>query len=966
MSVHPGDPGLARRLEREIEGDVLFGDFDRARYATDASIYRIPPIGVVAPRTIADVQTSMEIGREVGVPIVARGGGTSQAGQAIGQGLVLDTSKYLGRIGAVDVGSGQVDIEPGVVLDDLNRHLRPQGLFFPVDVATAGRATLGGMSANNSGGARSIRYGITVDNVVGLDVLLADGGRISTGPPPDVGWGDAWVDDPGRGVGLAAAMGRLRDREADELARRVPRVLRHVAGYNLHRLEEGDGPDLTPLFVGSEGTLGFFTRIRVALQEVPAHRVLGVCSFPGLLPALDAVQRLVELGPTAVELVDASVLAVARDHPLHADTVRAFVHNEADALLLVEFSSMDAEEPKRSLAALADLVASLGYPGAVARAVSEAEQARVWAVRRASLNLLMSRPGAARPISVVEDCGIPLEHLAEWGERVNEIFTRHGTKGTWYAHASVGCLHVRPTLDLGSDAGLASMRVIAEEVHEVVRSLGGSHSGEHGDGIVRSEFIEPNLGPRLAAAFGEVKRAFDPTGFLNPGRIVDPPPMDDPTLLRARAGRNPLPVAEALDWSEVGGFQVATSFCNNNGACRKVKDGVMCPSYRATRDEVHVTRGRANTLWSVLAGEIGAEGLGAKEVYEALDLCVGCKACRRECPMGVDMARMKIEALHHHYAHKRRPLRERLISDLPRRAPLLSRFSGVVNALGRLAPLAGFSGKRAPPKWRGDPFRDREVQGAKAAGDGPPVLLFVDTFTRWFEPENARAAIAVLAAAGYRVRPVSAGRGKRPVCCGRTYLNSGRVEEARKEVRRLMSALDGDDPIVGLEPSCLLTLRDEAGVLFPAGSEEARRARALAGRAVLVTELLDRDRPEFPLEALPGRDVLVHGHCHQKAFGVADATLRVLERIPGLEVRAVESGCCGLAGSFGYEAEHYDISMSMAELDLLPAVRGAGEGSYIVADGTSCRAQIAHGTGVTAVHAVRLLAAALPDRFPTR
>jgi len=956
--IAPGDSGLEGRLRREIEGEVLFGPFDRGRYSTDASIYQIEPVGVVVPKSDADVHAALALARDAGVPVIGRGGGTSQSGQTVGRGLVIDYSKHLRRVLEFDPEARSVWVEPGLVLDQLNRHLRPHGLFFPVDISTGSRATLGGMAANNACGARSIRYGIMVDNVLAIDARLADGETVRFAPRP-ANLGEDGLSP--RELALTQEMRALAGREADAIEAGFPDVQRRVGGYNLDRVSAA-GDNLARLLVGSEGTLALFRRIKLALQPLPAHRVLGVCHFPTFHDAMASTKAIVALGPSAVELVDRTIIELGRAIPAYRPLIDRFVRGAPDALLLVEFAGDERGEQLRRLADLHALMADLGFADAVVDAPEPAQQARIWDVRKAGLNIVMSMKGDGKPVSFIEDCAVPLEHLADYTARLTEIFERHGTSGTWYAHASVGCLHVRPVLNLKQDKDVRAMRAIAEEAFAMVREYKGSHSGEHGDGLVRSEFHEPMFGPRLVRAFEEVKDTFDPEGALNPGKIVRAPRMDDRALLRFPPGYRAEPLEPALDWSAWGGFLGAAEMCNNNGACRKAEPEVMCPSYRVTRDEQHLTRGRANTLRLALTGQLGTDALISDAMAETLDLCVSCKGCKRECPTGVDMARMKIEVLHQMRKRHGVPLKDRLIAYLPRYAPAASRVRGLLHlrdALPGAAALSetwlGFSARRSLPRWHARPFR-RGGNGAAADG-GHEVALFVDTFNRWFEPDNARAAARVLEAAGYRVHlPEIAG--ERPLCCGRTFLAAGLVEEARREARRTLEALlplvEHGVPVVGLEPSCLLTLRDEFGALLP-----GKEADALSAGAFLFEEHLDREREagrlDLSLRPSPWRRARLHGHCHQKAFGAMGAIERCLALVPELEARTIESSCCGMAGAFGYEARHFDVSMRMAELSLLPAVRAADEATVILADGTSCRHQIKDGAGREAWHVARLL-----------
>jgi Fe-S oxidoreductase len=688
-----------------------------------------------------------------------------------------------------------------------------------------------------------------------------------------------------------------------------------------------------------------------------------------------ATRRIVELGPSAVELVDRTMIELSRDIPMFRATVDRFVQGEPAAVLVTEFAGDDPAENLRRLKALSELMDDLGYPGGVVEAIDPAFQAAIMEVRAQGLNIMMSMKGDGKPISFLEDCAVRLEDLADYTDRLTRIFEKHGTYGTWYAHASVGCLHVRPVLNVKQELEVKKMRAIAEEAFAMVREYKGSHSGEHGDGLVRSEFHEAMFGSRLVRAFEEVKDAFDPQGRFNPGKIVRPPRMDDRSLFRYRPDYRPQPIATALDWSEWGGFAAAVEMCNNNGACRARDAAVMCPSFRATGDEQHLTRGRANTLRLALSGQLGPDALASDDMRETFDLCISCKGCKRECPTGVDMARMKIEFLHHYRQRHGPGARDRLVAYLPRYAPYGARLAPLLNLRNRVPLLArlgerwfGLNAARRLPRWSSRPYRgpvDRPHPNPPAhAGEGrlradraPGVVLLIDTFNRYFEPENARAAERVLARAGYRVVSPDPPRG-RPLCCGRTFLAAGLVDEARREARRMVTALaphvTAGTPIVGLEPSCLLTLRDEFPVLLPDAE-----TRALATQARLFEEFVADERAEarfrLDLSPMPGRSALLHGHCHQKAFATVGAAVEALRLIPELVVETFDSTCCGMAGGFGYEAEHYETSLKIGELGVLPKMRAAPADTILAACGTSCRHQIADATGREAHHLVRVL-----------
>jgi FAD/FMN-containing dehydrogenase/Fe-S oxidoreductase len=950
---------LEARLKAAVRGEVLFDAFSRGRYSTDASIYQIAPLGVVVPRDKADVAAALALAREAGIPVLPRGAGTSQCGQTVGRALVIDCSKHMDAILAIDVAKRRALVQPGVVLDRLNKALKPKGLFFPVDVSTGDRATIGGMAGNNSCGARSLRYGNMVHNVRAIDAMLADGTELALG---EVAGNFAEDAAPERYRELVRRMRALHRREADEIARRFPKLLRRVGGYNIDRIDDA-GHNMAQLVVGSEGTLAFFNAIELDLQPIPPDRVLGICHFPSFHRAMASTREIVALGPTAVELVDLTMIELSRAIPLFRATVDRFVRGEPAALLLVEFAGEDAAENRRRLKALVELMGDLGFPESVVEATDPAFQQAVWNVRKEGLNIMMSMKGEGKPISFIEDCAVALEDLAEYTARLTAVFEKHGTYGTWYAHASVGCLHVRPVLNLKQELDVRKMRAIAEEAFAMVREYKGSHSGEHGDGLVRSEFHEAMFGPRLVRAFAEVKESFDPQGLMNPGKIVRPTKMDDRALFRFKPGYRTPPVATALDWSEWGGFAGAVEMCNNNGACRKAEPGVMCPSFRATADEQHLTRGRANTLRLALSGQLGPDALTAPEMRETMALCLSCKGCRRECPTGVDMARMKIEFLNAWRRRKGPEPRERLIAYLPRYAPAASRAAPLLELRDRIPRLArwserflGLSAKRPLPRWHREPYRDLAPPAAAARS----VVLLVDTFTRWFEPENAHAAARVLSGAGY-VLGGATPRGQRPLCCGRTFLAVGLVEEAKAEARRLLAALDlfvaQGVPIVGLEPSCVLTLRDELPALLP-GPASAALAKAARLFEEFVAAESAAGRWTLEIKPAPGK-ALLHGHCHQKAFDTLPASVAALRLVPGLEVETFESTCCGMAGAFGYEAEHYDLSLRIGELGVLPKMRAAPPDTLLVAAGTSCRQQIAHGAGRMALHPARILERAM-------
>ena len=1005
---------LAKHLRQHAQGEVLFSAADRGRYATDASIYQVMPLGVFLPRDASDVCVAMDICRDLGVSIVPRGGGTSQCGQTVGAGLVMDHSKHMRHIISVDAQQRTATVEPGLVLDHLNAALKPHGLWYPVDVSTSAQATLGGMAGNNSCGSRSIAYGNMVHNVLGAEAWLADGSLLEFG---------AYEQAQGRVRQIGDFVRDLAQQHASEIEAHWPKVLRRVAGYNLdifrnqnERPYTADGSvNLSHLLIGSEGTLALTRSLTLRLAELPRAKVLGVVNFPSFYQAMDSAQHIVKLGQgmavgqlSAVELVDRTMIELSLQNPAFAPTIRTALSPHInggmpEAVLLVEFSGPSKGDIVHKIKELVELMGDLGLPGSVVEMVDDAPQKNLWEVRKAGLNIMMSLRGDGKPVSFIEDCAVPLESLAEYTEALTGVFRKYGSRGTWYAHASVGTLHVRPILDMRRD-GASKMRAIAEEASALVRHYKGAFSGEHGDGLCRGEWIGWQFGPRISEAFAAIKQQMDPGQMLSPQRIVNPPKMDDTTLMRYSPIYKVVPIQTALDWrawdvqnnpvteqtsapgtggDPAQGLAKAVEMCNNNGHCRKFDAGTMCPSYRVTRDEQHLTRGRANTLRLALSGQIeglaGEDALSSQAVHEAMDLCVGCKGCKRDCPTGVDMAKMKVEFLQHYKAKHGHTLQDKMVAYLPEYARWAARLAPVLNLRNRMPLLAaltekllGLSAKRSLPEWQMRHFFNATASSASRTASRDEVLaaargvvLFVDTFNGYLESANAHAAVKVLQAAGYTVHVATKLQddGKH-LCCGRTYLASGMVDKARDKAREVVQSLlpfaEKGLSIVGLEPSCLLTLRDELLVM---GLGEG--AQKIAQQALLFEEFLAREAQSGQLDGLKAqispvdRPLLLHGHCHQKAFDAVSPVLEVLRWIPGAKPQLIESSCCGMAGSFGYEAKHYEVSMQMAELSLLPAVRAQPD-AILVADGTSCRHQIHDGAKREAVHLSHLLASLLP------
>ena len=973
---------LQRDLEREIAGEVRFDAVSRALYSTDASVYQIEPLGVVVPRTLDDVVRTVAIARRHGVSITARGGGTSQAGQAVGAGLQLDTSKYLNRVLEVNAAERWAWIEPGVVLDALNATLRPDGLRFAPDISTASRATVGGMIANNSSGARSVLYGKTIDHVLELRVVLADGSTAHFRPIAG-----AELEAASAGDALAARCYRtVRDtalRCRDEIDRRFPKVLRRVGGYNLDAFVDPSRPvNLTKIVVGSEGTLALVTAAKVNLVALPAAKAVLTIEFADLLDALGATPLVLRHAPSAVEVMDRFILDHAKESPALDALRRSILRSEPGALLCVEMYGDRAADLTPRLDALEHELAASGSRCQWRRFVEPADQARVWSLRESALGLSMAMKGDDKSLSFVEDTAVAPEKLRDYIDRFLRIIRGHGTSAGVYAHASVGCLHVRPVVNMKTAAGVATFEAIANDVADLVLEFGGALSGEHGDGMVRGPFTGKMFGPVLYEAFRDVKRAFDPDGVFNPGKIIDTPPLT--ANLRYGAGyRTPDPPT-FFDYSDHGGMGRAVEMCSGLGVCRKTLDGTMCPSYMATREEKHSTRGRANTLRLTMAGRLGESGLGDEGVYDVLDLCLECRACKAECPVGVDVARFKSEFLADYWRRHGTPLSARAMAHIHTLASWARPIAPLANVVSQSAPgrwlserLLGVDRRRTPPAFVRRTFRmqfaersaeafalrqaessdDRSAKAsersAKALAERS-AILFADTFTNFNHPEIGLAAADVLRAAGTTVRLVPHG------CCGRPMISKGLLDAARTAAAgnadALYAAASRGEPIVFLEPSCLSAVREDAPALLRADAQ--RKARVVADACVLFEDYVEQaarsEDSTLTLRAGPAR-VLLHGHCHQKAMGLLAPARALLSRIPGTAVVDLDAGCCGMAGSFGYAREHYDVSRAIGERKLLPAARTMAQDAVLVAAGTSCREQVRHFTGVHPLHPAELL-----------
>ncbi len=969
------EPALEQLLTKELQGEVRFDPYSKALYSTDASLYQIEPIGVVVPKHKQDVIRTIQIAAERQIPILPRGGGTSLAGQCVGKAIVLDMSKYMNKLIAFDVDEHWARVEPGIILDELNHQLKPHGLMYAPDVATSSRANVGGTIGNNSAGSHSLIYGKTIDHVMSLDLVLANAEEITASPLsfPEVATkkqGDSLE------AHIYREVCRICDENADEIRKRYPRILRRVAGYNLDEyVSDAGSKEVTPyrrdgcdnhrpfslakIVVGSEGTLATTVEATVNLVPIPKMTSLCVVHFRSLIAAMEAMQPILACHPTAVELIDKTILGMAQGS-IEFSRLTSFIQGEPEALLAVEFYGQTETELHEQMNHLEKTLKSDGFGYAFVRCYTPEEKARVWETRKAGLGLLMGMKGDAKPIGFVEDAAVPIENLPEYVRRFDEIVTRHDTTASYYAHASVGLLHNRPVINLKSESDIHKMHSIAREVRDLLMDLDGAMSGEHGDGLVRSEWIESMFGPQIYQALREVKNAFDPDGIMNPGKIIDPPPMTE--NLRFGPKYNTIEIDTYFDFSAQDGFDRSIEMCNGVGACRKTLTGTMCPSFIATLEEEHSTRGRANALRSIISGALPHKDFTSERLYDVLDLCLGCKACKAECPSNVDMAKIKYEVLAHYRKANGLPLRNRLFGEIGSLAVFGSMFApfsnwATNNPLSKwmAEKVLGVDRRRDMPtfvhqtfeKW----FRKRKYKNTS----DKKVVLFHDTFMNYSEPNIGKAAVHVLEAAGYQVILPE----KR--CCGRPLISEGMldkaIDNANYNIEQLRTYVEQGIPIVCCEPSCTSALNDDYVDLI-----NTKEAKQVADSTYAIEEFLIQlhHDGELPLTFKDMyRKILLHGHCHQRALDGIQPVRQMLELPEAHNVSVIDSSCCGMAGSFGYDKTHYDISMKIGELRLFPIIRKTPGNFMVAASGFSCRHQLQHGTGFLTKHPIEALSAAI-------
>ena len=948
---------IAKEIQGQVKGKVLFDEFSRGRYSTDSSLYQIKPVGAVLPVDTNDVLQIMEYSQKHHIPLLARGGGSSQCGQTVGESIVLDYSKHQNKILDFNKEEKTVWVEPGIVLDQLNAYLKPHGLWYPVDVSTSSRATIGGMTGNNSCGSRSLYYGNMVNNVLAVEAILDDG-TIHTFEDINKNYLEI-TNNQNRQYQIIKKFLDIKEKTKEEIDLHFPITQRRVGGYNIDLINP-NGFNTSNILVGSEGTLSLFKKIKLKLWEIPKQKVLGVCFFQKFNEAMALTKEMVKLKPTTVELLDKNLIELAKAIPLYAGEINKYIKGDPEAVLMVEFIDDDLNLARQKLKDLESLVKTDNSNNHFAAHENLQDQKAIFEIRKAGLNILMSMKGDKKAVAFIEDCAVTLEHLDDYTSKLKEIFKKYNTSGMFYAHASVGTLHVRPVLNMKTEEDVRNMKSIAEEAFALVKQYKGSHSGEHGDGIVRSEFHEMMFGKKIVSAFEEIKDTFDPKGLLNPGKIVRPFKSDDRSLMRYKPGYKAENITTHYDWSAWGQFSDAVEMCNNNGACRKLDSGVMCPSYRVTKEEKDLVRGRANTLRLALSNQLPEGSFASKEMFETMELCVSCKACQRECPMSVDMAKMKSEFLSHYYKKFTMNIKDKIISDMPKLIWLLKIIAPVFNTikniplLDKVIELFGFSTQRQMPVVQDiaplkEIYKTQPIQNNR-------VILLADTFNINFEIKNIMYAIKVLNKFGYQaiIPSFDDSNLSRPLCCGRTYISFGQMDKAKYEMNRFTNYLTNNGyaqlPVVGIEPSCLLTFNDEFKSIKGINNRNQLQNKFYLLEEFILEQIKQGNKVNYYSYK---KNVLVHGHCHQKSQDRFKGLLELL-KVLGIKHEAIDSSCCGMAGSFGYNSKNFDISKKMANLSLIPTINKYPE-DVVVANGTSCRQQIFDFSKRDAKHVSELL-----------
>jgi len=954
---------ITEQLKSEISGEVRMDAYSRALYSTDASMYQMEPVGVVVPRTTEDVQATVQIAIQHNVPVLPRGGGTGLAGQTTNHAIVMDFSKYMRNVLEEQPEERWARVQPGIVNNHLSAYMRKHGLMYGPDPVTSARATIGGGIGNNSCGSHSVIYGKTLDHILEVNAVLADGSAVR--------FDAAGGQELERRLSLETLEGqlyrevrRIAFQHRDEVASRFPKILRRVSGYNLDDFVTDSPMNLTRMIGASEGTLAIVTEAKVNLVPVPKMRGTAAIHFHGLVESMEATVAILQHGPSAVELIGEMILRNCKTNAGYRHLLD-WVQGDPEAMIFVEFYGDSVAELDDKLNRIKQDLSKKGLGYATVTSSDAAQQRHMWSLREAGLGLAMAIKGDAKPLPYVEDTAVSPELLPEYVARFEEIVKSHDTEAAYYGHASTGCLHIRPIVNVKTEEGLNKMESIATQVADLVLEFEGSLSGEHGDGIVRGAFMEKMFGTEIYEAFKDLKNAFDPNGIMNPGKIIETPGIKE--MLRLSPETKNIEIDTVMDFSADGGFANHIELCNGQGACRRT-DGGMCPSYMITREEEHSTRGRANLLRLIISGKLPYEELHGDRLQKAMDLCVECKACKAECPSNVDMAKLKTETLAKYYEHRRVPLRVKAFANIATISQIGQAFAPFSNLISRF-PLTGFfaklflgiASKRPLPSFANQRFSSwfKSRPRRRNASVRGRIVYYNDTFTEFMHPEVGQAAVRLLEALGYEVIIVN-----QKSCCGRPAISKGQLDLAYKwaadNVSALLPYVHEGLKIVGTEPSCLLTLRDEYPDLLK--SDEAIK---VANSAFMVDELIEQMVLNEQGFADIFRDDLnlklqVHGHCHQKAIVGTKPTIAVLNAVPGYAAELIDSPCCGMAGTFGFESEHYEASKAMGSFKLFPAIEAEDKTDWGVAvSGISCRQQIDHFTTKKTKHVVEYLAEAL-------
>lgn len=948
---------LVQDLGREVSGEVRFDKMTRLLYSTDASIYQIEPVGVVLPKNTDDVIAVIETANKYKFPILPRGGGTSLAGQTVGEAIVIDFSKYMRNILEINPEEGWVRTQPGIILDELNQHLKHENMFFAPDPSTSNRGNVGGALGNNSCGAHSIVWGKTSDNVKSVDVVLSNGDTSTFGPFTH----DSIASTKEREREIYRSILAIGENNKTEILARYPKIQRRVSGYNLDDILDPNNLNMARFIVGSEGTLVTITEAKLRIVPRPKHKALSVLHFSSLIESMEATVATLEIGPSAVEHIGSMILRQARTNLGYA-RLMDFIEGDPESILVVELTGDTAEELLSKLDAFETKIKKLNLGYHISRLTKEEDQNKVWAVRKAGLGLMMNVPGDAKPLPFVEDTAVSPEKLPEFVKRFDEIVRSHGTEAGYYGHASVGCLHIRPLINLKVSSGIDKMMAIANEISDLTLEFEGSMSGEHGDGLVRSMWNEKMFGSTIYSAFKEVKSVFDPENMMNPGKIVDSQPMIE--NLRMGPNHQTTEINTGFSYTKEGGFSAAIEMCNGQGACRKVTGGTMCPSYMVTREEKHSTRGRANALRGAISGDITRDSLASEDLYEVLDLCLECKACKAECPSNVDMTKLKYDFMDKYYASKGNSLRNLIFGNIDKLSYWGSFFAPFSNWSIKSSILRtvmdeklGIDKRRGLPTFESQSFTQwfKSRHNSKVTGKNGKVLLFPDTYTNYNFPNLGKAAVKLFDHLDYEtILP-------KVKCCGRPMLSKGMISKAKQNARYNVEVLypyvKQGAKLVGIEPSCILSFVDDYVDLL----EGDPKAKLIQENTMLIEEFIMHSQENGLSLSLsnPPTNVLLHGHCHQKALVGTGIVMQLLASIPGCSANETDAGCCGMAGSFGFEKEHYNMSLSIGEHSLFPEIRDFSSGGTIISEGISCRQQIFEGTGRRAKHLVELLADAL-------